>query len=167
MPRVIGIDPGSRCTGYGIIDGGRDSIRHVASGIVSTPSSAPFPERLGRIYSRLREVIGETGAEELAVEEVFVAKNALSALKLGHARGAAILAGVNAGLPVYEYSALQIKQSVVGYGRAGKDQVEAMIRFLLAIREPINQNASDALAAAVCHLNTRASLTHWQGRESR
>lgn len=97
----------------------------------------------------------------MAVEDVFIARNVKSALRLGQARGAAILAGVNSGLPVYEYSALQIKQAVVGYGRAGKDQVLDMIRYIFGLREPLNPNAADALAVAICHLNTRSSKDRW------
>jgi crossover junction endodeoxyribonuclease RuvC len=98
----------------------------------------------------------------MAVEDVFFAKNVKSALKLGQARGAAILAGVNAGLTVYEYSALEIKQAVVGYGRAGKDQVGEMIGCLFGLRETLEPNAADALAVAVCHLNTQASRARWK-----
>lgn len=98
----------------------------------------------------------------MAVEDVFFAKNVKSALRLGQARGAAILAGVNSGLPVYEYSALQIKQAVSGYGRAGKDQIGEMIQYLFGLHEPLNPNASDALAVAVCHLNTHSSRARWK-----
>ncbi|MFP5211886.1 MAG: crossover junction endodeoxyribonuclease RuvC [Acidobacteriota bacterium] len=159
--RTIGIDPGSRFTGYGIIDGDGQRLCHVANGIVRMSGDIPFPERLRMIYEHLSRVIDETRPECMAIEEVFFAKNVQSALKLGQARGAAILAGVNAGLPVYEYSALQIKQSVVGYGKAGKEQVGEMIQYLFRLGGAINQNASDALAVAVCHLNTHSSRVRW------
>ncbi len=101
----------------------------------------------------------------MAIENVFFAKNVKSALSLGQARGAAILAAVNAGLPVFEYSALQIKQAVAGYGKAGKEQMVKMIQYLFKLKEPPNSNAADALAAAICHLNTQASKRRWSGSE--
>ncbi len=159
--RTIGIDPGSRTTGYGIVEGDGRKLSYVASGVVSLPGRLPLWERLGIIYTRLSAVIGEYQPSCMAVEDVFLAKNVKSALKLGQARGAAILAGVNAGLEIHEYSALQIKQAVVGYGKAAKEQVEEMIRFFFGLRGRLNPNASDALAVALCHLNTGASFARW------
>lgn len=161
MTRAIGIDPGSRYTGYGVLEGDGNRVRHVANGTIRIPAHLPFPERLKIIYHQLLTVIDTSQPTCMAVEDVFIAKNVKSALKLGQARGAAILAGVNAGLPVHEYSALQIKQAVVGYGRADKDQVTQMIRCLFGLKEPLNPNAADALAVALCHLNTGASLARW------
>jgi len=161
--RTIGIDPGSRATGYGVVEGDGRRLLYVASGVVSLPGRLPLWERLGIIYGRLSAVIEEHRPHCMAVEEVFLAKNVKSALKLGQARGAAILAGVNAGLEIHEYSALQIKQAVVGYGRAAKEQVEDMVRFFFGLRGSINPNASDALAVALCHLNTGASHARWNG----
>jgi crossover junction endodeoxyribonuclease RuvC len=120
-----------------------------------------FPGRLKIIYEQLAAVIEQWRPDCMAVENVFFAKNARSALVLGQARGAAILAGVNADLPVYEYSALQVKQAVAGYGRAGKDQVTQMIRYLFGLKEDLNANAADALAIAVCHINTVSSRVRW------
>jgi crossover junction endodeoxyribonuclease RuvC len=157
MNRIIGIDPGSRCTGYGLVEGDGNRLHYLGCGCIRVPPKLAFAERLGLIFEELGRVIEAEKPAELAIEEVFIAKNVKSALLLGHARGAAMLAGVNAGLPVYEYSALNVKQAVVGYGRAEKHQVESMIRFLFRLRGPLNPNASDALAVAVCHLNTRAS----------
>lgn len=166
MVRAIGIDPGSRNTGYGVVEGDGSRLCHVASGTIRIPGTLPFPERLKMIYEQLMEILERVHPSCMAVEDVFMAKNAKSALKLGQARGAAILAGVNAGLPVFEYSALQIKQAVVGYGRAEKDQVGEMIRYLFRIPGPINPNTTDALAVALCHLNTHASRARWKIVES-
>ena len=160
--RAIGIDPGSRFTGYGIVEGDGNRLRHVANGTIRIPTTLPFPERLKIIYEELICVVTQCRPACMAVEDVFFAKNVKSALRLGQARGAAILAGVNSGLPVFEYSALQIKQAVVGYGKAGKDQIGEMIQYLFGLREPLNPNAADALAVAVCHLNTQSSRARWK-----
>lgn len=161
LHRIIGIDPGSQFTGYGIVEGDGSRLRHLANGTIRLRRQLPFPERLRVIYQQLMEVIRGCEPTSMAVEDVFIAKNARSALLLGQARGAAILAGVNSGLSVFEYSALQIKQAVVGYGKADKDQVQNMIRNLFVIREPLNPNAADALAVAICHMNTHASRARW------
>jgi crossover junction endodeoxyribonuclease RuvC len=153
---TIGIDPGSRFTGYGVVVSGGGRYRHLGSGVIRVPTNVSFAERLGFIYRQLIEIVTEYRPDSMAVEDVFVAANVKSAMKLGQARGAAILAGVNAGLPVYEYSALQIKQSVVGYGQAAKEQVTKMIQALLMLPGPLNANAADALAVALCHINTHA-----------
>jgi crossover junction endodeoxyribonuclease RuvC len=153
---TIGIDPGSRYTGYGVVEPVGGCYRHLGSGVIRVPTTIPFAERLGVIYRQLIEIIAQYQPESMAVEDVFIAANVKSAMKLGQARGAAILAGVNAGLPVYEYSALQIKQAVAGYGQAGKEQVTKMVQTLLLLHGPLNPNAADALAVALCHLNTHA-----------
>jgi crossover junction endodeoxyribonuclease RuvC len=165
MIRTIGIDPGSRYTGYGIVEADGSILRHVMNGLVSLPATLPLPERLSIIYRRLSEIIGDVRPSCMAIENVFFAKNVKSALSLGQARGAAILAAVNAGLPVFEYSALEIKQAAAGYGRAGKDQMVKMIQYLFKLQEPLNSNTADALAAAICHLNTRASKLRWMESE--
>lgn len=162
MLRAIGIDPGSRNTGYGVVEGDGSRLQHIVNGTVSMPSSLAFPERLKIIYQELTAVIGDCQPGCMAIEDVFFAKNVKSALKLGQARGAAILAGINAGLPIFEYSALEIKQAVVGYGRASKEQVTQMIQYLFRLRESLNPNAADALAAAICHLNTSTSQARWK-----
>lgn len=159
--RTIGIDPGSRYTGYGVVEGDGSLLRHVSNGIISLSGALPLPERLRIIYQRLSALIDETRPTCLAIEDVFFAKNVKSALSLGQARGAAILAAVNAGLPVSEYSALQVKQAVAGYGKAGKEQMVRMIQHLFKLSEPLNPNAADALAVAICHLNTQASRVRW------
>jgi len=149
--RILGIDPGSRITGYGLVEKIGNRLRHMDNGAIITDSKAPMPERLQVIYRQLNRIIDEYAPQAVAIERIFVAKNALSALKLGHARGVAMLAGVNAGLPVAEYSAVEVKNAVVGYGRAAKTQVQHMVRVLLALPEIAQEDASDALAVAICH----------------
>lgn len=153
--RVLGIDPGSRHTGYGVVDGDGDRLLTVAWGSVPLPASLPLPARLGRIFTEISGLIQQTRPDEMAVEDVFVSRNARSALILGQARGAAIAAGIHGGLPVSEYSALEIKQAVVGYGKAEKNQVMHMMRFLLALHDLNDPHAADALAVAVCHIHAR------------
>ncbi len=167
MIRVLGIDPGSRHTGYGVVAADGQRLIAVAHGCIQPPPDRSFAHRLAHIHEKVAAVIDETAPDEMAVEDVFLARNVKSALRLGEARGAAILAGVRMGLSVHQYSALQIKQAVVGYGRAGKDQVTQMIRTLLALRTSLNTHAADALAVAVCHINTRASERRWKALESR
>jgi crossover junction endodeoxyribonuclease RuvC len=152
--RVLGIDPGSRITGYGIIDKEGNRLVHVDNGAIFTDSHRDFPLRLQRIYRGLTEVIEQHRPDAMAVENIFFSTNVQSALKLGQARGAAIVAGVNAGLPVFEYTALQVKQAVVGHGRADKQQVQKMLKALLNLPECAQEDASDALATAVCHAHS-------------
>ncbi len=152
--RILGIDPGTRITGYGLLDKDGNRLRHVDNGAIYTSSKDELPRRLELIYAGLEQVIGRYQPDVVAIEQVFVAKNALSALKLGQARGAAIVAGVNAGLPVFEYTALQVKSAVVGYGKAGKTQVQQMVKALMKLPEIAQEDASDALAVAICHANS-------------
>ena len=151
---ILGIDPGSRITGYGIIRTEGNHLVHVDNGAIVTGSSADFPLRLQKIYRQLSEVIDRFRPEAVAVENIFFATNVQSALKLGQARGAALVAGVNAGVPLFEYTALQVKQAVVGHGRASKDQVQKMLKALLNLPEVAQEDASDALAVAVCHAHS-------------
>ena len=162
MVRTIGVDPGSRFTGYGIIDGDGSRLLHVGHGIIKLSGKSAFSERLKSIFLELGSIIETYRPDALAIEEVFFAKNVKTALLLGQARGAALLAGITAGLSIYEYSPLQIKLAVAGYGKAGKDQVAEMVRRLFKISGDIDLNASDALAAAVCHVNTNASRCRWR-----
>lgn len=152
--RILGIDPGSRITGYGIVNLNGNRLIHVDNGAIHTDSHKDFPVRLQKIYRGLTEIIERYRPDAVAVENIFFATNAQSALKLGQARGAAIVAGVNAGLPVFEYTALQVKQAVVGHGRASKDQVQKMLRVLLNLPEVAQEDASDALAVAICHAHS-------------
>jgi len=151
---ILGIDPGSRITGYGIIRKEGNRLIHIDNGAVFTDSSADFPSRLKRIFDGLSDVINRYTPAAFAVEDIFLSNNVQSALKLGQARGAAIVAGVHAGLPVFEYTALQVKQSVVGHGKAAKEQVQQMVKILLGLPEIAQADASDALAVAICHANS-------------
>ncbi len=154
--RVFGIDPGSERTGYGCVetDGSRHSI--VVCGAISSPAQASFPDKLHRIHSQLTLILAECRPTCVAIEDVFFSVNARSALKLGHARGVAMLAAVEAGVPVFEYTPAEIKRAVVGYGRAEKAQVQHMIKLLLGLVEvPQPHDAADALAVAICHVHTQ------------
>jgi len=153
--RILGIDPGTRITGYGIIDVEGNRLRHVENGIVATRSNQPLADRLKIIYDGLQQVIATHDPAEMSIEQIFLAKNPRAALTLGHSRGTAMLAGVNANLPVCEYSALQVKSAVVGYGHAGKQQVQQMVKALLNLPEIAQEDAADALAVAICHANSR------------
>jgi crossover junction endodeoxyribonuclease RuvC len=152
MPRILGIDPGSRLTGFGIIDmEGRDN-RYVTSGCIRIKADS-LPEKLGIIFNGVSQLLDSHQPDGLSIERVFMHRNADSALKLGQARGAAICAAVSRGLPVWEYSANEIKKSVVGYGHADTQQVQHMVRILLSLPGTPSTDAADALAAALCHGN--------------
>jgi len=148
--RILGIDPGLRVTGFGVIDKRGATLRYVTSGCIRTPSGE-LPERLAAILDGLAQVIAERRPHEAAVERVFVNVNPSSTLALGQARGAAISALVLKRLPVSEYTALQVKQAVVGAGHARKEQVQSMVRRLLALPGDPSADAADALACAICH----------------
>lgn len=152
--RILGIDPGSKATGYGFIEQHGNRLIHIDNGTIFTRSQDALAERLQQIYQGLCALIVQYKPEAVAVEQVFMARNPASALKLGHARGVALLAGINADLPVAEYSALQVKSAVVGYGRAGKNQVQHMTKTLLNLPEIAQEDASDALAVAICHAHS-------------
>ena len=156
--RVLGIDCGSRCTGYGVIDSDGADHRMVVAGVISTSPKWPFERRLLEIATGLRSLIREYAPEFGAVEEVFHAVNAKTALKLAHVRGVALLVIAEAGVSFAEYSPLEVKMSVVGYGRAEKSQVQVMVRSLLHLPEAIaSLDASDALAIAICHATHEAT----------
>jgi len=148
--RILGVDPGLRITGFGIVDRGASRLAYVASGCVKS-GAGDLAVRLKVILEGLREVIAEHRPDEVAIEKVFVNANPQSTLALGQARGTAICAAVLAGLPVAEYTALQVKQSVVGNGHARKEQVQHMVRRLLALPGDPGADAADALACAICH----------------
>jgi crossover junction endodeoxyribonuclease RuvC len=150
--RILGVDCGSRVTGYGVIETGTDRYRYVDCGAIRTKASDSLALRLQSIHAGLLEIIRDHTPDVAAFESIFHAANVQSALKLGHARGVSMLAAAQAGLPVYEYSALQVKSAVTGYGRAEKAQVQQMVRSLLRLVEvPEPHDASDALAVAICH----------------
>lgn len=162
--RVLGVDPGTLTSGYGIVMEEDHKLFHVASGGISPSAKQPFPKRLKKIYEELEKIISKFRPHVVVVEDLFVSKNIQSALKLGHARGVAILAAMNAGLPVFEYSPLEVKQAVVGTGKAEKKQVQLMVKALLELpKVPHPVDAADALAAAICHIHSsrlREMLKH-------
>lgn len=156
--RILGIDCGTERTGYGVIESDGRSYRLIAAGVVSTSPRSDFPSRLLLIAGGLRDVIHVHAPECAAVEEVFHAVNARTAIKLSHARGVALLAIAEAGIAFNEYSPLEVKASVVGYGRAEKSQVQRMVQSLLHLESRIeSEDASDAVAIAICHANHAAS----------
>jgi crossover junction endodeoxyribonuclease RuvC len=155
--RVFGIDPGSERTGYGCVETDGSRHRIVVCGAISSPALAAFPDKLHRIHSQLTIILAECQPACVAIENVFYSVNARSALKLGHARGVAMLAAVEAGVPVFEYTPAEIKRAVVGYGRADKPQVQHMVKLLLGLdKAPSPHDAADALAVAICHVHTQA-----------
>jgi crossover junction endodeoxyribonuclease RuvC len=164
--RLLGLDPGLRLTGWGIIEAAGSRLVHVADGVVAADPKAPLALRLVQLHDGLVSVIRRYNPEGAAVEESFVSLNASSTLKLGLARAIALLVPAQAGLPVAEYSAKLVKKSVVGVGAAGKDQVEAMVRRLLPGCLPAGADAADALAVAICHAHHAQTARAWRVRES-
>jgi crossover junction endodeoxyribonuclease RuvC len=155
--KIFGIDPGTDRTGYGCVEADGSRHRLVLSGAIKTPALASFPEKLLKIHIGLAALIAECQPDCVAIENLFHAVNARSALKLGHARGVAMLAAVEAGLPIAEYTPAEVKLAVVGYGRAEKQQVQQMVKLLLGLAVvPTPHDAADALAVAICH--SHASL---------
>jgi crossover junction endodeoxyribonuclease RuvC len=154
---VLGVDPGTAITGYGLvrqIEQG-DQLQAVAYGAVTTPSDWPMSQRLQKIYRDLTELIREHSPTEAAVEQLFFSRNVKTALAVGQARGVALLALADGRLPVHEYTPLEVKQSVVGYGRAEKAQVHELVRLLLGLEAiPQPDDAADALAVAICHVHS-------------
>jgi crossover junction endodeoxyribonuclease RuvC len=157
--RVYGIDPGSERTGYGCIETDGSRHRIVMCGAVGAPASASFSDKLFEIHRRLVELLAECRADSVAIENIFYAANVRSALKLGHARGVAMLAAAQAGLTVVEYTPAEIKRAVVGYGRAEKQQVQHMVKLLLGLAAvPSPHDAADALAVAICHVHSQTPV---------
>ncbi len=164
--RVLGIDPGSACTGYGVVDVEGTTLRYVTSGVIRT-REGEFTGRLCEIFRGIQSIVAQYQPQEVAIERVFVNRNADSALKLGQARGAAICGTADSNATLFEYAPRQIKLAVVGSGSAEKAQVQMMMRSLLRLPGPVATDAADALAAAVCHAiqgNTRAALLRAAGR---
>lgn len=157
MAIILGIDPGSRITGFGVIESDGNRHRYVASGCIRM-AELPLPERLQRIYAGIAEIVATYHPEQSAIEQVFLAKNPDSALKLGQARGAAIVALMNHSLPVAEYSARQVKLAVVGRGAALKEQVQHMVVNLLSLTKAPPADAADALAIAITHAQAASTL---------
>jgi len=166
--RILGIDPGSGSTGYGIIDTDGSQHKAVLFGAIKTDSHQAFHERLLKIYSDLSALLAREKADVMAIEEVFHATNIQSALRLGQARGVTLLVAAQQGMGVYEYSPLEIKNAVVGYGRAEKSQVQIMVKLLLGLPEiPSPDHAADALAIAICHANRTKEVTLQNGSMKR
>lgn len=152
MVRILGIDCGSRRTGFGVIDSDGRVHRLVSAGAIATSPKDPFPQRLSQIHTELLSLLRNHSPDAVAVEDIFHGSNVRSALKLAHVRGVALLLAADEGLPIGEYSPLEVKMSVVGYGRAEKAQVHMMVKSLLGICESLGSfDASDALAVAICH----------------
>ena len=167
--RVLGIDCGGEYTGYGVVEqDAKGELRHLLCGAIRLNPRKPLPMRLNEIFQQLQAIIGEQRPDIVAIEEVFYAVNAKSALKLGQVRGVAMLAASSCGLEVAEYAPLAIKSAVVGYGRAEKSQVQQMVTRLLRLPAPPEpQDASDALAIAICHLHTAATLSRQAAPQGR
>lgn len=160
---ALGIDPGTAIVGYAVVEAKGSDLDVIACDVITTPAGMPMPERLQHIYHRLSEIISTYRPNEAAMEELFFAKNARTALTVGQARGVAMLALANAGLAVAEYTPKQVKQAVTGYGGANKEQVGEMVRILLHLKTiPRPDDAADAAAVAICHLHTATYLTRTQ-----
>jgi crossover junction endodeoxyribonuclease RuvC len=156
--RVLGIDPGTAITGYAVVEETAGRLQVITLGVITTPAKTPLPSRLQTIYSELREIVAEYEPETSAVEELFFSRNARTAMSVGHARGVTLLALANSDLPIAEYTPMQIKQAVTGYGNADKHQVQEMVRMLLKLPEiPKPDDAADAAAVAICYIH-RAKL---------
>ena len=162
MTRILGIDPGSRFTGYGLIEMNAGTARHISHGTIRLPQSE-ITEKLSTLFQQLILIIDEFGPDEVSVENIFLHKNADSALKLGQARGCAITACAEKNLPVFEYTANQVKQATVGRGHAAKQQVQHMIKVLLCLESAPEVDAADALAIAICHGHHREGLKRMAG----
>jgi crossover junction endodeoxyribonuclease RuvC len=162
---ILGVDPGTAMTGYGLVGGDGDELALVGYGVITTTADSPLPRRLQTLYRELTGVMARYRPTAVAIEELFFSRNVRTALAVGQARGIALLAAAEAGLSVYEYTPLQVKQAVVGYGRATKDQVQQMVRMLLGLDVvPQPDDAADAIAVAICHLHS-SHLTAMLERE--
>jgi crossover junction endodeoxyribonuclease RuvC len=161
MVRVLGIDPGLRFTGWGVIEVEGSRLRHIADGVIATDGSESVPLRLKALHDALVALLASQRPDEAAVEETYVNRNGTATLKLGYARGVALLAPALCGIPVTEYGAKSVKLSVVGTGGAAKEQVQMMVRRLLPGATMRRADAADALAVAICHAHHRASRARW------
>ncbi|OEH84537.1 crossover junction endodeoxyribonuclease RuvC [Desulfuribacillus stibiiarsenatis] len=158
--RIIGIDPGTAILGYGIIESVANKLKPIDFGCIRTESNIDMPIRLGQIYEDLTYLIDKYKPDVMAVEELFFNRNVSTALTVGQARGVVLLAGVRAGISVYEYTPLQVKQAICGYGRAEKNQVQEMVRMFLNLKViPKPDDAADALAVSICHAHSATMLS--------
>ncbi len=167
MTTLLGIDPGLRFTGWGVIEATGNRLRHIADGVLATDAATPVPERLRALHEALTALIAAHRPDEAAVEETYVNRNGAATLKLGYARGVALLTPALAGIPVAEYGAMAVKLAVVGTGGAAKEQVAVMVRRLLPGAVLHRADAADALAVAICHAHHRASRIAWARAEAR
>jgi len=152
---ILGIDPGTAIAGYGLLQSDGDELKLVAYGAITTPSDWQMPRRLQHIYSELTALIAKYQPTDAVVEKLFFSKNVRTALSVGQARGVALLAAAQAGVAIHEYTPLQVKQAVVGYGRADKNQIQQMVKMLLQLDSiPQPDDAADALAIAICHAHS-------------
>lgn len=150
--RIIGIDPGTGILGFGVVDVVKGKARLVDAGVITTPSHTPLPDRLEEIYNSLTEIIADTKPQVMSIEKLFFAQNVTTAMSVSHARGVAMLTGKQAGLVIEEYTPLQIKQTLTGYGKADKKQVQEMVRIHLGLKDvPKPDDCADALAAAITY----------------
>ena len=155
MPRVLGLDPGTATTGFGLVEESDNSLKAVEYGVILTPANLPMPQRLRLIFLRVSELLERFRPEAISVEKLFFNRNVTTALSVGQARGVALLAAANTDLPVFEYTPLEVKQAISGFGRASKDQVQQMVRLILQLEQiPKPDDAADALAIAICHIQS-------------
>ena len=167
MLRLLGIDPGLRFTGWGLVEADGNRLRHLADGVIATDNAESVPERLKFLHDALRTLMEQHRPDEAAVEETYVNRNGAATLKLGYARGVALLAPALLGIPVAEYGAMAVKLSVVGTGAASKEQVGMMVRRLLPGATLKRADAADALAVAICHAHHRSSRLAWSAAACR
>lgn len=162
--RIIGIDPGTGILGFGVIEVQKTNLTLVDAGVITTPAHTPLDQRLEEIFNGLSEIIASTKPQAMAIEKLFFSKNITTAISVAHARGVAMLTGRQASLPIFEYTPLQIKQTITGYGRADKKQIQEMVRLQLSLQSvPKPDDAADALAAAITHfLMSRVQATSTQ-----
>lgn len=152
---ILGIDPGTAIVGYGVVKKEGQKFTPLDYGCIFTPAKTPLHDRLGLIYDELSEIVSKYQPDHMAVEELFFTNNAKTALAVGQARGVILLAGKKAGLSVFEYTPLEVKMALTGYGRADKNQIQQMVKALLSLKEiPKPDDAADALAVAMCHANS-------------
>jgi crossover junction endodeoxyribonuclease RuvC len=165
---VLGIDPGTAITGYGLVREDQEGLSLVECGVITTPSGQPLPQRLQTIHQGLTALVSRHAPDAAAVEELFFSRNARTALSVGHARGVTLLALADAGLPIHEYKPVEVKQAIAGYGAADKRQVQEMVRMLLTLDEvPQPDDAADAVAVAVCHIHSASMAALIAGADQR
>ncbi|MFO8088509.1 MAG: crossover junction endodeoxyribonuclease RuvC [Desulfatiglandaceae bacterium] len=160
---VLGVDPGSRITGFGLVRFEKNHLQCIDYGHIASSGSIAFYRRIHAIFEQMTSLMDRYQPDQMAIEDIFYAKNVKSSLKLGHARGAVLIAAVHCGVEIFEYSPLEIKKALVGYGRADKEQVRAMVRTILGLKSMPNLDTSDALAAAICHINSRSFAAAFGG----